>query len=110
MLGWFYRGLTAGRVTTRYPAVPETMPEGFRGRPVVHPEWLDPEASWEPYAAACLPGAIRVTRTELVLDLGRCISCGLCAEVPGGAFTMEPDFELAVKDREDLVTVVKRNG
>ncbi len=108
MLGWFYRGLTSRRVTTRYPIVPESMPEGFRARPVVHPERLDPEASWEPYARACLPGAIQVTEEELTLDLGRCICCGLCAQVPGGAFTMEPDFELAVRNCQDLVTVVRR--
>jgi formate hydrogenlyase subunit 6/NADH:ubiquinone oxidoreductase subunit I len=108
MLGWFYRGLTGGRVTSRYPRQPERMPGGFRGRPVVHPERLDPESSWDEYMRACLPGAIRVSEEGLTLDLGRCICCGLCAEVPGGAFTMEPDFELAVRDREDLVTVVRR--
>lgn len=110
MLGWLYRGLTTEKVTTRYPVVEETMPEGFRGRPVLHPERLDPEASWETYAEACLPGAIQVTEDGLTLDLGKCICCGLCAEVPGGAFTMEPDFELAARSREDLVTVVKRDG
>lgn len=110
MLGWFFRGLTGGRVATRYPTAMEQMPEGFRGRPVVHPERLDPDASWEAYAAACLPGAIEVTDTELTLDLGKCIECGLCAQVPGGAFTMEPDFELAVRGREDLITVVRRYG
>lgn len=109
MLGWFYRGLTGGRITTRYPAAPETMSEGFRGRPVVHPERLAEDPSWGRYADACLPGAIQVTEHELVLDLGRCIACGLCAEVPGSAFTMEPDFELAVRGREDLVTVVRRD-
>lgn len=106
MIGWFVRGLTGGRVTTRYPSSLEEMPEGFRGRPVLHPERLG--SSWEVYAEACLPGAIRATEDALTLDLGRCICCGLCAEVPGGAFTMEPDFELAVKDRDDLVTVVRR--
>lgn len=110
MLGWFYRGLTGGRVATRYPAALETMPEDFRGRPVVHPERLAADSSWKRYADACLPGAIRVTKTELVLDLGRCIACGLCAEMPGGAFTMEPDFELAVRNRDDLITVVRRDG
>lgn len=110
MLGWFYRGLTGGRVATRYPVAPETMPEGFRGRPVVHPERLAADPDWERYAEACLPEAIRVTGQGLVLDLGRCIMCGLCAEVPNSAFTMEPDFELAVRDREDLVTVVRRDG
>lgn len=110
MLGWFYRGLTSRGVTTRYPVSPESMPEGFRGRPVVHPERLDPGASWEPYEQACLPRAIQVTGEELTLDLGHCICCGLCAQVPGGAFTMEPDFELAVRDRQNLVTVVRRGG
>jgi hydrogenase-4 component H len=110
VLGWFYRGLTAGRVTTRYPVAPESMPEGFRGRPVVHPERLDPEGLWDAYTEACPSGAIRTTEDELVLDLGKCICCGLCACVPGGAFSMEPDFELAVRDREDLVTVVRRRG
>jgi formate hydrogenlyase subunit 6/NADH:ubiquinone oxidoreductase subunit I len=109
-LTWFFRGLIGGRVATRYPATAETMPEGFRGRPVVHPDRLDPDTSWDVYAEACLPKAIRVTKTELILDLGRCIACGLCAEVQGGAFTMEPDVELAVRSPEDLVTVVRRDG
>lgn len=76
---------------------------------MVHPECLDPDISWEVYSDACPTDAIRTTDTELTLDLSRCIVCGLCADVPGGAFTMEPDFELATRDRNDLVTVVRRS-
>ncbi len=35
VFSWVRRGLRTGVLTTRYPAVQEHMPEGFRGKPVL---------------------------------------------------------------------------
>jgi formate hydrogenlyase subunit 6/NADH:ubiquinone oxidoreductase subunit I len=41
------------------------------------------------------------------LDDARCVFCGLCVEAcPTGALVMSQEFELAVRDRSDLVTLV----
>ncbi|HWQ53442.1 MAG TPA: NADH-quinone oxidoreductase subunit NuoB [Bryobacteraceae bacterium] len=92
-----------GLVTTRYPEAPATISEHFRGRPDFDFEaWRDAR----PAADACPSGAISVhdgdgTRTVTV-DYGRCVFCGQCAEVSGGAVQVTRDFELAATDRAAL--------
>lgn len=93
-----------GIVTTSYPAVPAAVSD-FRGRPHFDfARWVDAR----PAAEVCPTQAIRVggsdVRRTVTVDYGRCIFCGLCAETtPEGAIRISSEFELAVRDRRDLV-------
>jgi Ni,Fe-hydrogenase III small subunit/formate hydrogenlyase subunit 6/NADH:ubiquinone oxidoreductase subunit I len=98
------KSLRTGVVTTRYPAAPPEISARARGRPEIDwPNWKDAR----PAAAICPTGAIsfedaigqRTTR----LDLGKCIFCGLCADVDK-AIRMTNVCECAASRREDLVT------
>jgi Ni,Fe-hydrogenase III small subunit/ferredoxin len=76
MLEWIWRGLRAGRVTTRYPARPEPAVARVRSRiEVVSDGGPDPGL-----AAVCPTGAIAVDGSRVDVDRGRCILCGLCVE------------------------------
>ena len=98
------KSLSAGIVTTHYPAAPPKVSRHARGRPEIN--W----ANWKdarPAAAICPTGALshedapgqRLAR----LDLGKCIFCGLCAEVDP-ALRMTTTYECAARRRNDLVT------
>jgi formate hydrogenlyase subunit 6/NADH:ubiquinone oxidoreductase subunit I len=44
-----------------------------------------------------------LTGWSWALDRGRCVACGLCAEVcPEQAIASSPEFELAVRERDSL--------
>ena len=100
------QSLKTGVVTTRYPATPAEVSRRARGKPEI--DW----ANWKdarPAAAICPTGAIEccdeagtpaATRTA-TLDLGKCIFCGLCADVDP-AIRMTPQCELAARSRESL--------
>jgi Ni,Fe-hydrogenase III small subunit/formate hydrogenlyase subunit 6/NADH:ubiquinone oxidoreductase subunit I len=98
------KSLSTGVVTTSYPAAPAEVSTRARGRPEIDwPTWKDAR----PAAQICPTGAIsyedgagqRIAR----LDLGKCIFCGLCADVDK-AISMTNTFECAARAREDLVT------
>ena len=109
MLTVLRAALQVGRVTTRYPGVPSPAPSAFRGAPAVDPTRCDD-------LAACLAAAARVCPSDAIrpvgertweIDLGPCVFCGLCSEAcPSGAITMSGDYELAVRSRADLLTLV----
>ncbi|MBI3683250.1 MAG: NADH-quinone oxidoreductase subunit NuoB [Acidobacteria bacterium] len=93
-----------GIVTRSYPERPAQVCTNFRGRPEFDlGQWSDSR----PAAEVCPTGAIRVQDTglarQVTIDYGRCVFCGLCAEVSGGAVTVTREFELAVQQRGDLV-------
>src|SRR5258708_2027542 len=93
-----------GIVTTRYPERAAAVCANFRGRPEFDLEhWVDARSA----AEVCPTEAIKVeddgpTR-QVIIDYGRCVFCGLCAEVSGGAVTVTREYELAVRRRLDLV-------
>jgi Ni,Fe-hydrogenase III small subunit/Pyruvate/2-oxoacid:ferredoxin oxidoreductase delta subunit len=97
--------LSVGIVTARYPEVPATVSESFRGRPQFDfARWKDAT----PAAAACPTGAITVEDQDGVrrvsVDYGRCVFCGECAEASDdGAIGMTREFELATAHRKALV-------
>lgn len=106
----FQKSLKTGLVTTRYPAVSEPPPAAMRGRPVLDPNRCSGNGRCaEVCPAACIEvlPAQRGSGWSWQLDLAPCLFCGLCAEAcPTGAITMSNDFELAVRDRRDLINRV----
>jgi Ni,Fe-hydrogenase III small subunit/Pyruvate/2-oxoacid:ferredoxin oxidoreductase delta subunit len=93
-----------GVVTTSYPATPAEVSPRTRGRPEI--DW----SAWKdarPAAAVCPTGAIACAdadgRRTAMLDLVRCIFCGLCAEVDP-AIRMTTVCECAARSRAALVT------
>ena len=103
MLEWIPRALRRGRVTTRYPAHPEPVPAGYRGRVDVAEAALgEPEM-----AAACPTGAIEVdVDGALRLDRGRCVLCGACVDAYPEHFAFaagDDAYETAARSRGALV-------
>ena len=112
---WLRKGLRTGVLTTRYPAIQETVEDNFRGRPVLDMNRCIAAEGCTACVQVCLPGALQVQErvahmngaqeqsTDLTLDYARCIMCGLCVtSCPADAFQMTGDYELAVHAREDL--------
>jgi len=104
MFGILGKSLSTGVVTTSYPAASPHMSSHARGRPEI--EW----ANWKdarPAAAICPTGAISFQdngwQRSACLDLGKCVFCGLCADVDK-AIRMTNVCECAVRRRDDLVT------
>ena len=90
-----------GVVTADYPQSPAQVSGNFRGRPSFNFEqWRDAR----PAAEACPTGAIAISdrgsSREVTVDYGRCIFCGQCADRD---VRMTREFELAVRDRSELV-------
>jgi formate hydrogenlyase subunit 6/NADH:ubiquinone oxidoreductase subunit I len=114
MLSWVRRGLRTGVLTTRYPAVDERMPEGFRGRPVLDASRCLADHGCTACVEVCLPDALSLREVadgtngtgngsiQLTLDYGRCIMCGLCVAACPDALRMTEDYELAARHRNDL--------
>jgi Ni,Fe-hydrogenase III small subunit/formate hydrogenlyase subunit 6/NADH:ubiquinone oxidoreductase subunit I len=98
-----------GLVTIGYPAAPAQVPEQFRGAPRFDfPRWRDAR----PAAEICPTGAISVHDSEgtrrVTVDYGLCIYCGQCAEADSsGAVEITRQFELAARDRRDLVILAE---
>src|SRR5262249_34459978 len=94
--------LKQGHRTIRYPAEAPTLPDRFRGLPVL-------DASKCPdgcraCADACPTDAIAADDKGLRLDLGRCLVCPDCPPAgPPGAIRFTGDYRLATRTRDDLV-------
>lgn len=104
MIGWFLRGISKPRVTSRYPRSPERPAPGFRARALLRPNTLGVQDA-QRAAAMCLPDALRTEADgRLVLDGSRCIACGLCLEVAADdALAIDPGYELAVRSKKRLL-------
>jgi Ni,Fe-hydrogenase III small subunit/formate hydrogenlyase subunit 6/NADH:ubiquinone oxidoreductase subunit I len=99
------KSLATGIVTTAFPREPQSGDSLLgRGRPEIDfRRWKDAR----PAAAACPTGAIACSDSanlrQVTLDLGKCTFCGLCTEADE-TIRMTSDCELAVTQREDLIT------
>ncbi|MGI8968739.1 MAG: hypothetical protein ACR2GA_06520 [Chloroflexota bacterium] len=97
--------------TTRYPREVPILP--LRTVPSVDETLLRP-GHCAFLASVCPTGALADpldgAKPSLVLDYGKCVFCGLCAEALPGVVTMAHDYELAARNRGDLrTTYVFRN-
>src|SRR5439155_2895430 len=84
---------------------PARLSENFRGAPRFDfANWRDAR----PSAEACPTQALSIRESgatrQVTMDYGLCIFCGECSEADrSGAVQMTGEFELAVRDRRDLV-------
>src|SRR5216110_2043525 len=91
-----------GHRTIQFPKTEPTMPDRFRGRPVIEREKCPVEC--RDCADACPTDAIVIENQDLRLDLGRCLFCTDCVEAcPEQAIRYSQDHRLAVRTRADLV-------
>ena len=96
------QSLKTGVVTTSYPDAPAAISNRARGKPEIDwANWKDARAA----AAICPTGAIDFSDDGSIrtawLDLGKCIFCGLCADVDP-AIRMTNQCELATRQRAAL--------
>jgi Ni,Fe-hydrogenase III small subunit/formate hydrogenlyase subunit 6/NADH:ubiquinone oxidoreductase subunit I len=100
-----HKSLVTGIVTRPFPPEPQACAAGFgRGRPEIdYGNWKDARIA----GAACPTGALTCNETngnrEVVLDLGKCTFCGLCADADA-AISMSRNCELATRRRAQLIT------
>ncbi len=98
-----------GLVTIGYPDAPAVLPGNCRGAPRFDfAAWRDAR----PAAESCPTEAISIRESrnageavrEVTVDYGLCINCGQCAEAdPDGAVQITREFNLAARERGDLV-------
>jgi Ni,Fe-hydrogenase III small subunit/Pyruvate/2-oxoacid:ferredoxin oxidoreductase delta subunit len=101
--------LKQGHRTVPYPAGTPTLPDRFRGLPMVDASRC-PDGC-QRCAEACPTDAITVslsavqgTASGFRLDLGRCLFCTECVQAcPEGAIQYSQEHRLAARRREDLV-------
>lgn len=91
-----------GHRTISFPKGQPTLPDRFRGVPVVDQSKCP--VGCRDCAEACPTDAIAIDGKGLRLDLGRCLFCTDCVEAcPEQAIRYTQDFRLAARKREDLV-------
>jgi Ni,Fe-hydrogenase III small subunit/ferredoxin len=94
--------LRQGKRTIAYPDAEPTLPDRFRGLPV-----LDDSKCGDGCRACievCPTDAITRDGTGLALDLGRCLFCNDCVTAcPEQAIEFTQDYRLATRTREHLI-------
>lgn len=94
--------LHQGYRTSSYPDQPPTLPDRFRGLPVIA-SGKCPEGCRD-CASACPTQAIEVGTPRPKLDLGRCLFCTDCMDAcPDQSIQFTTEYRLATRAREDLV-------
>jgi len=90
-----------GQRTTAFPRAVPTLPDRFRGLPVLAPErCLD---GCRECIVACPTGALSAS-PALALDLGRCLFCTDCIDAcPADAIRFSPEYRLSARRRENLL-------
>jgi len=92
--------LRQGCQTSGFPARPVSLPERFRGRPIVE------AARCREGCRACIDACPTqaVASDPLRIDLGACIFCTQCQDAcPEGAIAYTTDHRLATRSRADLI-------
>ena len=78
----FLERLRQGHRTIGFPASPPTLPDRFRGAPVIDPSKC-PDGC-RACIDACPTSAIATDEKGLKLDLGRCLFCTDCVDACSG--------------------------
>jgi Ni,Fe-hydrogenase III small subunit/formate hydrogenlyase subunit 6/NADH:ubiquinone oxidoreductase subunit I len=105
----FKKSVQTGLVTIGYPQKPAQISAQFRGAPAFDfSAWRDARRA----AEACPTGAIQIQDSEarrtVTVDYGLCNYCGECAEADrNGAVRITQYFELAVRERSDLIVTAE---
>jgi len=111
------KGQKRSIITVYYPEEKVTLPEAYRGRPVLimRENGLEKCVACGLCEKICPAFAIRILPGErennerypvsFTLDMSRCVYCGYCEEVcPKEAIVMSAEYEgLAVTDRNNLI-------
>ena len=94
--------LHQGHRTIAFPDGEPTLPDRFRGLPVLDQSKC--ETGCQACVDACPTDAITSDQHGLRLDLGRCLFCSECVEAcPDGAIRFTRDHRLATRSRNDLI-------
>jgi Ni,Fe-hydrogenase III small subunit/ferredoxin len=88
--------------TIPFPSDAAKLPERFKGRPDIISVGC-PEDCYK-CQEACPTQAVYIKERRLCLDLGKCLFCGACETAcPEGSIRFSRDYQLAVRNRSDLV-------
>ncbi len=91
-----------GKRTIGYPAEAPTLPDRYRGLPVLDDSRC-PDGC-KSCVESCPTDAIGRDSRGLALDMGRCLFCTDCLEAcPEGAIRFTHDYRMATRNRSDLV-------
>ncbi len=91
-----------GYRTLPFPARESSLPERFRGMPVV--DSLRCAGDCFDCAAVCPSGAILRSGRSMLLDLGKCVFCSSCSAACGrNGVHFSRDYRLAAFSREALI-------
>src|SRR5580765_6830548 len=106
MLDVILARLKQGHRTSAYPLVEPTLPDRFRGLPVIDASKC-PEGCRD-CAEACPTNAIAIatgpTGPRVELDMGRCLFCTDCTDAcPEGAIHHSQEYRLSTRNRDDLI-------
>ncbi len=101
--------LRQGHRTIKFPsAPPPSLPDRFRGRPVL--DGARCREGCRACADACPTGAISLEGGRRI-DLGKCLFCADCvAACPEGALVHAADYRLSASRREDLDVELEKSG
>jgi Ni,Fe-hydrogenase III small subunit/NAD-dependent dihydropyrimidine dehydrogenase PreA subunit len=90
-----------GHKTTKFPLVPPTLPERYRGRLAIDASKCGQDC--RTCVDACPTQAIR-RDGALAIDLGKCVFCTTCVDAcPNHAIQQTRDYRMAVSARDHLV-------
>ena len=90
-----------GYRTHAFPREAPTLPERFRGRPLLDAALCPPGC--QACLSACPTGAIVRDRKALRIDMGRCLFCTDCTDAcKPGVIRFSRDFRLASRSRSGL--------